>query len=44
MSRRDFPDEFKADAIRLVAEQRYFFAQAWDALSGVVSYLLMWLP
>ena len=32
MGRRDFPDDFKAEAVRLVVERRYSFAQACEAV------------
>ena len=43
MGRRIFPDEFKADAIRLVVEQRYSFAQASEAMGVGDTALRRWV-
>jgi transposase len=43
MGRRDFPDEFKADAVRLVVEQRYSFAQACEAMGVGDTALRRWV-
>ena len=43
MGRRIFPDELKADAIRLVVEQRYSFAQASVAMGVGDTALRRWV-
>ena len=43
MGRRIFPDELKADAIRLVVEQRYSFAQASEAMGIGDTALRRWV-
>jgi transposase len=43
MGRRIFPDELKADAIRLVVEQRYSFAQASKAMGVGDTALRRWV-
>jgi transposase len=43
MGRRDFPEEFKADAVRLVVEQRYSFAQACKAMGVGDTALRRWV-
>jgi hypothetical protein len=37
MGRRDFPHEFKSDAILLVVEQQYSFAQACEAMALAIA-------
>ena len=41
--RRNFPDELKANAIRLVVEQRYSFAQASEAMGVGDTALRRWV-
>lgn len=43
MGRRNFPDEFKVDAVRLVVEQRYTVAQACKAMGVGDTALRRWL-
>jgi transposase len=43
MGRRNFPDEFKVDAVRLVVEQRYTVTQACEAMGVGDSALRRWV-
>lgn len=43
MGRRNFPDELKADAVRLVVEQPYSFARASAAMGVGDTALRRWV-
>ena len=43
MGRRDFPDDFKPEAVRLVVERRYSFAQACEAVGVGDTALRRWV-
>src|SRR3978361_1438865 len=43
MGRRDLPDEFKADAVRLVGEERYFVDTANEAMGVGDTALRRWV-